>query len=206
MDIICHILGEICIPVSSPLLGESPANGHNSAFYPSSCLVKPVSHEFQRNLMKNDLQTPFQSNLALDELKPLIGEWNIEVTSISSYPDPSAVVGGQSSFAWLEGGAFLIQHSEISASEFPRSVAVMGPDEEAGTYRMLYYDSRGVSRIYRMTVSGGIWTLWRDFPGFAQRFHGTFGEDGKVITARWESSKDGSNWERDFDLTYIKVR
>jgi hypothetical protein len=90
--------------------------------------------------------------------------------------------------------------------DFPRSIEVIGPDDEAETYRMLYYDERGVSRIYRMTFSGGIWTIWRDFPGFHQRFHGTFGEDGKVISAYWEKSTDGSNWERDFDLTYTKVR
>jgi hypothetical protein len=120
-------------------------------------------------------------------------------------PDPSAVVQGRGSLAWLEGGAFVIQHSEISHSDFPRSTAVIGADDEAGTYRMLYYDSRGVSRIYRMTFSGGIWTLWRDSPGFHQRFHGTFSEDGKVITARWERSSDGSNWEHDFALTYTKV-
>jgi hypothetical protein len=157
-------------------------------------------------MMKKNQQTPFKSNLALDQLTPFIGEWNIEITSMSFREEPSAVERGHSSFAWLEGGAFLIQHSEISASDFPRSVAVMGPDEEAATYAMLYSDSRGVSRIYRMTFSGGIWTLWRDFPGFSQRFHGTFSEDGKTITARWEKSRDGSSWEHDFDLTYTKVR
>ena len=99
-----------------------------------------------------------------------------------------------------------MQHSEIANPDFPRSIAVMGPDDAAATYRMLYYDSRGVSRIYRMTFSGEIWTLWRDFPGFAQRFHGTFSEDGRIITARWEKSGDGSNWELDFALTYTKVR
>ena len=156
--------------------------------------------------MENTQQTPFTSNPALDELALLIGEWNIEITSMSFHPDPSAVVRGHSSFAWLEGGAFLIQHTDIPASDFPRSTAVMGPDNEAGTYRMLYFDSRGVSRIYRMTFSGGIWTLWRDFPGFSQRFHGTFSEDGEVITAYWEKSSDGSNWEHDFDLTYTKFR
>ena len=157
-------------------------------------------------MLKKDQQRDFKSNPALDQLAALLGEWNMEITSMSFNEDPSAVVRGHSAFAWLEGGAFLIQHSEISASDFPRSVAVMGPDEEAGTYRMLYSDSRGVSRIYRMTFSGGIWTLWRDFPGFSQRFHGTFSEDGKVITARWERSSDGSNWEHDFALTYTKVR
>lgn len=157
-------------------------------------------------MMNENQPTPFKSNPALDQLSPFIGEWNIEITSMSFDPDPSAVVRGHSSFAWLEGRAFLIQHSEISASDVPRSVAVMGPDDEAETYRMLYNDSRGVSRIYRMTFSGEIWTLWRDFPGFSQRFHGTFREDGKIITARWEMSRDGSNWEHDFALTYTKVR
>ena len=155
-------------------------------------------------MLKNQ-QISFKSNLALEQLAPFIGEWNIEITSVSSFEDPSTVVRGHSTFAWLEGGAFLIQHSEMSAPEFPRTTAVMGPDEEAATYRMLYYDSRAVSRIYRMTFSGGIWTLWRDFPGFSQRFQGTFSEDSKIITARWEKSGDGSNWEHDFDLTYTKV-
>ena len=156
--------------------------------------------------MEKNQQTPFKSNLALDQLAPFIGEWNIEITSMSFNPDPSAVVRGHSSFAWLEGGAFLIQHSKIPDSDFPRSRAVIGPDEEAETYRMLYYDSRGVSRIYRMNFSGGIWTIWRDFPGFSQRFNGAFSEDSKIITAYWEKSGDGSNWERDFDLTYTRVR
>ncbi|HSL31731.1 MAG TPA: hypothetical protein VK900_21190 [Anaerolineales bacterium] len=157
-------------------------------------------------MIQNNQKASFKSNPALDELAPLIGAWNIDITSMSFNPDPAAVVKGRSTFEWLEGGAFLMQHSEISASDFPRSTAVIGADDEAGIYRMLYYDSRGVTRIYRMTFSGGIWTLWRDFPGFHQRFHGTFGEEGKIITAYWEKSGDGSNWEKDFDLTYTKVR
>jgi hypothetical protein len=156
--------------------------------------------------MTENQQTHFKSNPALAQLAPLIGVWDIEISSMSFRTDSSAVERGRSSFDWLEGGAFLVQHSEISASDFPRSMAVMGADDEAGTYRMLYYDSRGVSRIYRMTFSGEIWTLWRDFPGFSQRFHGMFSEDGRSITARWERSSDGSNWEHDFALTYTKVR
>jgi hypothetical protein len=156
-------------------------------------------------MVKKNQQTPFQSNPALDQLAPFIGKWNLEITSMSFRTDPSAVVRGHSSSAWLEGWTFLIQHSEISASDFPRSIAIIGRDEAAETYSMLYYDTRAVSRIYRMTFSGGIWTLWRDFPGFSQRFHGTFSEDGKIITARWEQSSDGSNWEHDFALIYTKI-
>ena len=156
--------------------------------------------------MQKNQEATFKPNPALDELALLIGEWNVEITSMSFHEDPSAVVRGHTSFDWLEGGAFLVQHSEVPESDFPASISVIGPDDEAGTYRMLYYDSRGVSRIYRMTFSGGIWTLWRDFPGFSQRFHGTFSEDGKSMTAYWEKSTDGSTWTHDFDLTYTKAR
>jgi len=150
------------------------------------------------------LESPPKTNPALERLGVFVGEWIIEITSMSFQTDPSAVEHGHTSFAWLEGGAFLIQHSEISNIDFPRSIAVIGPDDAAETYRMLYYDSRGISRIYRMTLSGGIWTIWRDFPGFSQRFIGTFSEDGNAITASWEKSSDGSKWEHDFDLKYTK--
>ena len=56
-----------------------------------------------------------------------------------------------------------------------------------------------------MSLRENTWKLWRDFPGFSQRFTGTFSDDYKIITARWEKSSDGSKWELDFELTYTKV-
>ena len=47
--------------------------------------------------------------------------------------------------------------------------------------------------------------MWREAPGFFQRFTGTFSDDNNTITGRWEGSRDGSNWEPDFDMTYTKV-
>ena len=109
-------------------------------------------------------QVPEQpSNPALERLRVFVGEWNIEITSMSFLPDPSAVERGHTSFDWLEGGAFLIQHSEISNPDWPRSIAAIGPDDGAGTYHMLYFDSRGISRIYQMSLSEDTWKLWRDF-------------------------------------------
>src|SRR5215467_13850498 len=118
--------------------------------------------------------TNSQTNPTLERLDIFVGEWKTEIASMSFHPDPSAIVHVRTSFQWLEGGAFLLQRSEVPNTEFPRSTAVISPDDAAGTYGMLYFDSRGVSRIYRMTLSGGIWTLWRDFPGFSQRFNASF--------------------------------
>jgi len=141
-------------------------------------------------------------NAALKNLEVLIGEWNLEGT----WPlDPSARLRGQASFQWIEGGAFMLYHSHLDRPEFPSTTAIIGPDDVAGTCSMLYFDSRGVSRIYEMSLNEGIWKLWRNWPGFSQRFIGRFSEDHNTIASRWEKSTNGLEWEYDFDLMYKRV-
>jgi hypothetical protein len=145
-------------------------------------------------------QTP-KSNPALLRLDAFVGEWETEA-SVGGQP----VGRGRTVFEWLEGGAFLVQHSEVEQAEFPSATAIMAGDDSTETYCMLYFDSRVVSRIYQMSLSDGVWKLWREAPGFSQRFMGTFSDDGRTIRGGWEKSGDGSRWEHDFDLTYTKVR
>ncbi len=109
-------------------------------------------------------------------------------------------------FEWLEGGAFLVVHSDSEQAEFPTSTMIIGADDTIEAYCVLYFDSRSVSRVYQMSVRDGVWKLWREAPGFSQRFTGTFSDDGRTITGRWEKSTDGLQWEHDFDLTYTKVK
>jgi hypothetical protein len=157
--------------------------------------------------MRKSSQIPQQpSNPALERLNVLVGDWDLEITEMSFEEDKAAVVGGRASFEWIEGGGFLFERSEVSNPDFPRGISIMGPDDSAETYSMLYFDSRGVSRIYQMSFNGNIWKLWREFPGFSQRFIGSLSDDRKIIAARWEKSEDGSSWELDFKLTYLKVR
>jgi hypothetical protein len=145
------------------------------------------------------VQAPWP-NEALRRLEPLVGDWEI-VASIGGKP----LGRGRSTFAWLEGGAFLVQHSEVEQAGVPIATTIIGPDDSTETWCMLYSDSRGVSRVYQMSLSDGVWKLWREAPGFSQRFTGTLRSDGKVITGRWEKSFDGSTWEHDFDLTYTQA-
>ncbi len=149
-----------------------------------------------------DQHTP-QPNPALKRLDVLVGEWNGE---ISSPAYPSTIVRERASFDWLEGGAFLIWHSDVERPGPPNSISVIGRDDSAKVYSMLYFDSRGVSRIYEMSLEDGAWKMWRESPGFSQRFMGTFSDDGHTITARWEKSSDGVNWEHDLDLTYTRIK
>ena len=105
----------------------------------------------------------------------------------------------------MEGGAFLISRSEIDEPGVPTSVAIFGSDAAQKDYSMLYFDERGVSRIFAMTFNDNVWKLWRDEPGFRQRFTGTIADDSNTIIGVSELSTDGSTWERDLELTYTRV-
>jgi len=55
-----------------------------------------------------------------------------------------------------------------------------------------------------MSLSDGLWKVWRDNPGFSQRYEGRVSPDRKTIVAHWEKSFDGVAWEHDFDITYTR--
>ncbi|HEY1323318.1 MAG TPA: hypothetical protein VGF32_23875 [Streptosporangiaceae bacterium] len=136
-------------------------------------------------------------NPALQQLEAFIGEWRVEVPQ---FPGQY----GRATFEWLEGGAYLRFHAD-APEPAPSATLIISRDETSDSYTVFHYDSRGVSRVYRMSYGERVWRIWRDAPGFWQRFAGTFSEDGSSITAAWEKSPDGSSWEHDFDLIYTRI-
>ena len=122
-----------------------------------------------------------------DRLAPFIGEWTV-TASLSDQP-------GRATFEWILDGRFVIQRLEVPHPDAPDSIAIFDGHVQH------YFDSRGVTRRYEMTIEDGVWTLWRDEPGFAQRFTGTFSADGNTIAGAWEL-----NGAKDFDLKYTRDR
>jgi hypothetical protein len=140
--------------------------------------------------------------VARERLEAFVGEWTIEAGPPGGPPWPG---GGRVSFEWLDGVPLLIERSHVDLPEAPDGVAVIGCDGMSDTYYQLYTDERDVQRVYEMSISDGVWKLWRDGEPFSQRFRGTFSEDGKTIVGRWEIAEDRKTWKTDFDLTYTKV-
>ena len=140
---------------------------------------------------------------ALAQLDALVGQWTMEAGPPGGPPWPGS---GRVTFEWLEGGSFLVQRWTIDVPEAPNGIAIIGRADEPGRFRQHYFDSRGVHRVYEMTLDQGVWTLSRDAPDpFPQRFTRTLGEDGATIVGRWEKAPDGRTWETDFDMTYRRI-
>lgn len=127
----------------------------------------------------------------------------MELSEASFLPYPKAKVHGPASFNWVENGAFLVMHQ--GEKDVPQATWLIGRDESSDLYKVLYYDARGVSRIYEMSFNDGVWKMWRNAQGFSQRFKGVLGKSRSSITAEWSKSNDGKKWEHDFNVKYTRM-
>ena len=141
-------------------------------------------------------------NPALVPLAFLIGEWR----SAGTHPlVPGKSLEGRASFAWHEGGAFLIMRAEIDEPRFPSGVALIGSDDAAGTFAMIYSDERGVSRHYEVIVGDGTMTWRRDDPAFSQTATITVGEGGDTMVSTGRMSEKGGAWVDDLSQVYTRA-
>jgi len=133
----------------------------------------------------------------LDEFDALLGEWKLTVPQFGA-------TAGRAVFERLKEGGFVVQRS-YAPDPAPDGVWIIGADDSTEVRTVLYHDSRGVARVYQTSLVEGVWRVWRDAPGFAQRYTGTLSPDGRTITGAWEIARDNATWAKDFDLNYTKT-
>jgi hypothetical protein len=133
---------------------------------------------------------------ALEPFEVLIGTWSVEAT----HPQFDAVVPGSATFEWLEGGRFLVQRFRNDHELFPDGISVIGAPEAGEGLVMEYFDSRGVRRTYGVSLDDGVLRIWREAPGFDQRFSATLEPDG--FEGRWQLARAPGDWQDDLKVIY----
>jgi hypothetical protein len=146
----------------------------------------------------------------MKEFEPLIGEWHGQ----GEMPiEPPMTLSVDATVERM--GQFIVFHSRGEPAEVPDSISIIGGAPDGEPQPMHYFDSRGVERLFLMSIDGSTWTIVRapgedwngpDGPGFNQRFIGEISADGKTIEGRWERGMGdaGDAWEIDFPLTYVR--
>jgi hypothetical protein len=132
----------------------------------------------------------------LEPFDALIGTWATEAT----HPLVDAVVPGGVTFEWLEGGHFLVQRSHNDHELFPAAICIIGAPESGDGLVMEYFDSRGVRRTYGISFDDGVLRIWRDAPGFDQRFSATVARD--TFEGRYQLARTPGDWQDDLRVTY----
>jgi hypothetical protein len=133
---------------------------------------------------------------ALEPFEALIGTWATEAT----HPLVDAVVPGTITFEWLEGGHFVVQRSSNEHELFPDAICVIGPPESGDGLAMEYFDSRGVRRTYGISLDDGVLRIWRDAPGFDQRYSATIAPD--TFQGQFQLAESPGDWKDDLKVTY----
>jgi hypothetical protein len=148
----------------------------------------------------------------LAPLRQLVGSWTTEATHPAV---PGVVVHGTATFEWVDGERFLTCRARTDHPDFPDALCVIGHMDQdraheasgeaspsTSALRMHYFDSRGVFRIMEMRITDTSWQLWRDAPGFSQRFTGDFRDGGDTIDGLWQLCRDDVHWADDLKITY----
>ena len=132
----------------------------------------------------------------LEPFDALVGTWATE----AKHRKVDEVVTGSITYEWLEGGHFLIQRSRNDHELFPDAICVIGAPEAGDGLVMEYFDSRGVRRSYRTSLDDGVLRIWRDTPGFDQRYSATIAPD--VYEGVFELAETPGDWQEDMRVTY----
>lgn len=145
----------------------------------------------------------FPPNQALMAFEPFLGTW----ATVGNHPAIPHPFHGQTSFAWHESKAFIIMHSHVDEDVgVPRGVAIIGSDGMLGTFSMIYYDTRGISRTMQVALEGNVLHWRRDDPELSQRYSLTISPDGKLIVGKGLASFDGgATWKPDLDQMYTRT-
>ena len=135
-------------------------------------------------------------DLALQPFEALIGTWAME----AKHRLVDEVVTGTVTFEWLEGGHFILQRSHMDPELFPDGIGVIGAPEDGEGLVLESFDSRGARRTLGTAIEEGEWRIWRDAPGFDQRFSATLAPD--VFEGVFLLAETPGDWLEDMRVTY----
>ncbi len=124
------------------------------------------------------MESPTQ-DLDPQDWQTLVGTWTLEATHPLL---PGDEIRGEMTFEWLDGRRLLIQRSHYEHPEIPDAIAIFGVIDDQ--LSMHYFDSRGVHRIFTVSLSQGTLRYARNAPDFSQRFTLTFSDDRDTIAGR----------------------
>jgi len=150
-------------------------------------------------------------NADLQDLgRRLVGRWTTEATHRGL---PGAIIRGSSEIEWLEGERFLIYRSSYDHPDIPDSISIIG---DTDGLQMHYFDTRGVHRIFKVTVTSKGWDMAMDRHAsagsfaspdapFSQRITYTFEDEDRTMSGKAMLSYDNVKWDDDLEITYRRV-
>ena len=141
---------------------------------------------------------------ALRPLAPFVGRWKV---TLRWGPETYKLARGprefetSAKFHWISGGQFLLGSLRIG---FPTRWIFAGNDA-THEFTVVASDSRGVARVYAMSLKSRRWKMSGAAAAFQQRAEGQFNGSKKMVVRFDRSMDDGRTWIRDADAVFTRV-
>jgi hypothetical protein len=140
-------------------------------------------------------------NKALAALEPFIGNWDYTMYNSWFLESMDTKVKGFTSIERLDDSFVLVRSTD--ADKKPSDTWVIGYSDPEERYRMLYYDQRGVARIFETTFDGKKLEFLREDKDFYQRMSLEVTEAGLHAVAEASDDK-GKTWRKDLEMDYVR--
>jgi hypothetical protein len=128
-------------------------------------------------------------------LDRLLGTWQFTMHHVA-LPEP---VTGVQRYERVLDGAFLRLDWTYDHPDFPNAIAML--DERS----CHYFDVRGISRVFDLSVDDTGWSMIRRDADFWQRSSATFRDTDSMEGSGENSYDSGATWEHDFTISYRRV-
>jgi hypothetical protein len=127
-----------------------------------------------------------------------VGNWHSEGEMKPSPWGPGGKMSGDDKCAWMDGGFFVVCHSEGNGPMGKmRGLGVQGYDAAAKKYTWNGFNSMGENERATGTVAGNTWTYTNESMMGGKPIKGRFVIVEKSPTSydfKFESSEDGTTW------------
>lgn len=119
-------------------------------------------------------------NPDMKSLERLVGTWK-----------QSGDVHGETTYEWMEGGFFLLQHINFDQDgQKTTGMEVIGHlqlygEEPSKDIRSRYYGGEGVTFDYTYEIEGDTLTIWMGERGSPAYYKGTFSDNDNTLSGGW---------------------
>lgn len=127
-------------------------------------------------------------------LEVFIGNW---ILGGQTKDGRTVAITGTESYEWMPGGLFLIHKLDVrlGADDY-HAHEIIGYDTEKQQFTINSFDSWGQRDSYHATVNGDTWT----YSGKSRRGNVVFSDDSSHMTADWQMSFNGTDWQPWMDV------
>jgi hypothetical protein len=152
-----------------------------------------------------EIRVPPKPGTEHERLEALIGRWRTEGWTSETAEAPAMRIEAVDTYEWLPGRFALLHTVDARVGEERvEGAEIIGWDPARSAYITQYFGSDGPN-AYEASLTEEEGSLVWSMRSRADRFTGTFSDDGNTITGRWDQLDEDKSWTPWMQITLTRT-